>query len=133
MLNENVSAQDIWRILARVWSVLLLIYWLLAVVANVPFAAFLELDTGGFMFDVLILMAAIATAIAWRWEWQGGILLLICAVTLGLLAFFSVETERSYAMLVAGGPFLLSAGMFLLCDWCQRKDEEEAEIIAHGV
>lgn len=133
MLNQDIRAQDIWRTLARTWSVLVIVYWLIAVIARVPFEPFSAVGTEGALFNFFILSAAFSIAIAWRWEWQGAILLLITSISLGIFAFTTAHHSTLFAMVILAAPFLLSTSLFLLSDWCKRVDEEEAQLIVNGL
>jgi hypothetical protein len=65
----------------------------------------------------LITALALAVLLAWRREKLGGALLVVCAVAFSLFAYFTAGRNKGYAMLVSGGPFLLSGALFLAAWW----------------
>ena len=60
-----------------------------------------------------------ATAeIAWWREWIGGVVLVICAIAHSTFACFAAGHNHAFAMLISGGPYLLTGILFL---WSWRK------------
>jgi hypothetical protein len=62
---------------------------------------------------LLISVLTLAVLLAWRREKLGGALLVVGAVAFGLFAYVTAGRNKGYAMLVSGGPFLLSGALFL--------------------
>jgi hypothetical protein len=66
-----------------------------------------------------IVALALAVLLAWRRERLGGALLLVCAAGFCLFAYLTAGRNKGFAVLVSGGPFLLSAALFLAAWWRQ--------------
>ncbi len=70
-----------------------------------------------FILAGLILVSALGVLIAWFHEGIGGTIVLICAVAHSTFAYMVSGHNKGFAMLITGGPFLLSGSLFLLSWW----------------
>ena len=101
------------RWIARVVSTLAALLWVLTGVAH----AVVEpepLIWESWVLAALILAAAVAVAITWRQERIGGPALVAVGVAFSTFALITSGHNHAFAMLVTGGPFLLSGLLYLL-------------------
>jgi hypothetical protein len=78
----------------------------------------------GFVLAGLIIFASIASLIAFKWQKLGAILLLSAGL---LLIIFVVAVANANRMLISGmlgGPFIISAVLYLLVEKDKRKTKE---------
>ena len=68
------------------------------------------------IITVLLVALMASFAIAWWREGLGGALLTAFAVAFSIFGYFSAGYNRGLAMLISGGPFLIS-GVLLLVAW----------------
>ena len=67
----------------------------------------------GIILGVLVVIGITGIVIAWRKEKIGGTIVTIAAIALGVFAFITAGRMKIFAVLVAGGPFLVSGILFL--------------------
>ena len=87
--------------------------WLIIAVGEVV-AEPLPSTFEGRMMAGLTVGCIISTLLAWWREDLGGILLVVCAITLSTFAYLAAGNNWPMAVLVSGGPFLLSGILFLM-------------------
>jgi len=100
------------RCVARVVCTLAALFWVLtglahAVVEPAP------LIWESWVLAALIVAAAVAVAIAWWRERIGGPAVLAVGVAFSTFALITSGHNHAFAMLITGGPFLLSGLLFL--------------------
>jgi len=69
---------------------------------------------------ILIVVSTLSVIVAWWRERAGGIMLAVCAVAQGVFAYLASGHNRGFAVLIAGGPYLLISILFLL-SWRGRE------------
>ncbi len=67
---------------------------------------------------VLIIASTLGVITAWWREWIGGVVLVVCAIAHSTFACFAAGHNHAFAMLISGGPYLLTGILFL---WSWRK------------
>ncbi len=60
----------------------------------------------------LVISSTLGVLIAWWRDGLGGLILVICAIAHSTFAYFSSGHNTGLAMLISGGPFLLSGILF---------------------
>lgn len=76
-------------------------------------------ESTGVVFFIIAMAAA--TVFAWRNARRGGWLLVILAALFSTFALFSAGRNHAFAMLVSGGPFLVSGLLFLAGWWTDQR------------
>ena len=69
----------------------------------------------------LILSSALGVLIAWFREGIGGGIVVMCAIAHSTFAYIVSGHNKGFAMLITGGPFLLSGILFLISWWRSKK------------
>jgi len=77
----------------------------------------------GTILAVLVIIGVTGIVIAWRKEGIGGTIVTIAAIALGVFAFVTAGRMKILAVLVAGGPFLVSGILFLISSRSSKKTE----------
>ena len=67
----------------------------------------------GAMLAVLLTTTVLGVLIAWWWEEIGGTIVMIDALALCTFAYVTVGRNKTFAMLLSGGPFLVASILFL--------------------
>jgi hypothetical protein len=104
-----------WRWIARGVGSLVAGFWLLigglyAVVGSDPWT------WESAVMAVLIVSSALSVLIAWWREGLGGMLVGACGIAHAVFAIISAGRNRAFAVLISGGPFLLT-GILFLASW----------------
>jgi len=71
----------------------------------------------GAVLGGLVLAGVLGVVVAWWREGLGGTVVVVVAIALGIFAYVTAGHNRGFAVLVAGGPFLVSGILFLACWW----------------
>lgn len=87
-------------------------FWLFTGVAHAVTEPF-DWQIESVVLTALILISALSTLIAWRRERLGGFLLLGTGIGHSLFAAFATGHNLGLAMLITGGPFILTGALFL--------------------
>ncbi|MEA3314014.1 MAG: hypothetical protein U9Q18_06535 [Caldisericota bacterium] len=77
----------------------------------------------GTILAVLVVIGITGIVIAWRKEKIGGTIVTIAAISLCVFAFVAAGRMKIFAVLVAGGPFLVSGILFLISSRSSKKAE----------
>jgi predicted benzoate:H+ symporter BenE len=72
------------------------------------------LEIEGAILAVLVIIGITGIVIAWRKEGIGGTIVTITAIALCVFAFVTAGRNKAFAVLVAGGPFLVTGILFLI-------------------
>lgn len=98
-------------------------FWLLSLTVGL----IVELISGhttwsleGAILAGLVIITALGVLVAWRREGSGGMIVLIGAIALSTFAYVTARFNKIWAMLIAGGPFLVAGILFLTC-WRRSK------------
>jgi len=67
------------------------------------------------VITVLFTTLVVGVIIAWWREGIGGLIVTLGAITLGAFAYCTADHNKVYAMVVMGGPLLVSGILFLIC------------------
>ncbi|GAB4575809.1 MAG: hypothetical protein Kow0077_29140 [Anaerolineae bacterium] len=112
-MSQVMSGPQRWlHWLARIYGSLLAGGWLLLGVLSL-FEEPEPYSVEGTFVAIFMIAGAVFTAVAWRDPKLGGRLLTGMAVLFGLFALASAGRHQVFAMLVSGGPFLISGLLFL--------------------
>lgn len=63
----------------------------------------------------LLLVAMAGLVCGWRWELVGGLIAVISAIGIGVLAFFSFTDYRLFSALAYSSPFFIAGALMLTC------------------
>ena len=80
-----------------------------------------EASQQGAMLAGLVIFAVLGVLIAWWREGVGGTIVVIGAIALGTFAYVTAGHNKVWAMLITGGPFLVTGILFLACWRRSRK------------
>jgi hypothetical protein len=103
------------RWIARGVGLLLAVFWLLTGIGSATVERG-PLTVESAMLAVFMITLVLGVFISWRRERIGGTLLVICGAAFSAFAYFSAGRNKGFAMLVSGGPVMLS-GMLFLASW----------------
>ncbi len=80
---------------------------------------------------LLIVGTAASAVFAYSSAGLGGLLMLLCGVTHGITTYWTAESGKLAASVVAGGPFVL-AGLLFLSSWSRSRRRAEAPSPVEG-
>ena len=116
--NANTRTTEI-RLLARSVVVLALLTGLIYLrVVGLETMASLQANQGFsavvFMFGLLIL-GMVGLLCGWRWELVGGIVAVLSAIGIGVLAYFSFTDYQLFSAIAYSSPFFIAGALMLAC------------------
>ncbi len=103
-----------WGVAARIVGTTASIWWVFILVASLIAEGFDSIEAEGTVLVALIFFAVIGVAIGFTREDIGGVIALLAGVALGVFAVITAGRNHWLAVLVSGGPFILTGVLFLL-------------------
>jgi hypothetical protein len=103
-----------WGVAARIVGTLTALSWVFILVASLIAEGFDSIEAEGMVLVALILFAVIGVAIGFTREDTGGVIVLAAGVALAVFAVIAAGRNHWLAVLVSGGPFILTGALFLI-------------------
>ena len=75
----------------------------------------------GIILGILIALALAGGILCWWWERNGGILMVLASIGLGIHIGICAGSNHFIAWLIIGFPFLIAGGLLLAAWWLERK------------
>jgi hypothetical protein len=108
------SKSSAWGVAARIVGTTASIWWIFVLVVTALTEGLDTIEAEGMVLGALILFAVIGVAIGFAREDTGGVIALVAGVALAVFAVITAGRNHWLAVLVSGGPFILTGVLFLL-------------------
>ena len=104
---------------ARIFGTLIVLFWLfVAFVSGITDPSEPEIES--IIMAILILGTTSGVLVAWKVERIGGLITLFFGIAHSIFALIVSGHNHGFAMLISGGPFILTGSLFLIANHRSR-------------
>lgn len=105
---------------ARIFGTTIVFFWMIVALAY-GIQGSTEQGMEDTLMAILVIGTTIGVLLAWKFERVGGFITLLFGIAHSIFALLAAGHNHAFAMLISGGPYIVTGILFLLADTRSRK------------
>jgi len=118
----------VFRWIARIFGTMIVLLWLIVALAY-GIGEPSEQGTEDTIMAILVVGTTIGVLLAWKFEKVGGFITLLFGIAHSTFALFASGHNHVFAMLISGGPFILTGILFLIANTRRMKTQVPKDVL----